>query len=243
MGSWTGLSSSDFALGTVPLPQFARPDIVDFIWTVPFAILVAVGAFLIVQLARQLLKIVESREFVVLPLAGLAVSGLAIAFSQTADKPVEQVLFSGESALPGLVAGAGTWSVSALALLIVFKGLAWAISLAGFRGGPVFPSLFLGAAGGIMASHLAGFAITPAVAVGMGAAVVSVLGLPLSAVILAELLTLKSGSGASPLVIVGVVVAYLTTRALSKAVEDRAKSRTARPNDTATADAAVGAAV
>ena len=47
-----------------------------------------------------------------------------------------------------------------------------------------------------MASHLAGFAITPAVAVGMGAAVVSVLGLPLSAVVLAELLTANTGAGA-----------------------------------------------
>jgi H+/Cl- antiporter ClcA len=238
MGSWTGLSTSDYALGAVPLPQFARPDFVDFIWTIPFAIVVAVGAFVIVQLARHLLKIVESREFVVLPLAGLAVSGLAIAFSQAADKPVDQVLFSGESALPGFVAGAGTWSVSALVLLIVFKGLAWAISLASFRGGPVFPALFLGAAGGIMASHLAGFAITPAVAVGMGAGVVSVLGLPLSAVILAELLTVNSGQGASPLVILGVVVAYLTSRALAKAVEDRAKGGgTAKPSAPTMAEA------
>ena len=66
----------------------------------------------------------------------------------------------------------GAWSVSALALLIAFKGIAWSISLGGFRGGPVFPSLFLGAAAGVMASHLPGFSITPAVAVGMGAAVV-----------------------------------------------------------------------
>ena len=48
-------------------------------------------------------------------------------------------------------------------------GHAYAISLAGFRGGPVFPSLVLGAAAGLMASHLPGFAMTPAVAVGMGA--------------------------------------------------------------------------
>ena len=51
---------------------------------------------------------------------------------------------------------------------------------------------------------------------GLGAATVSALGLPLSAVVLATLLTAQSGAGATPLIIVGVVVAYLTTRVLSR---------------------------
>ena len=86
----------------------------------------------------------------------------------------------------------------------------------GFRGGPTFPGLFLGAAAGVLASHLPGLGLTPAVAVGMGAAVVAVLRLPLSAVLLALVLTSGAGRGVEPLVIVGVVVAYLTTLALSR---------------------------
>jgi H+/Cl- antiporter ClcA len=215
MGSWTGVDTSDFALSPVSLPTFARPDFADFLWTIPMAIAVAVVAFVILRLARMFLRLVESREFVLLPLAGLAIAGLAIAFSEAADKSVSEVLFSGEVALPSLVANPGAWSISALVLLIAFKGLAWSISLAGFRGGPVFPALFLGAAAGLLASHLPGFALTPAVGVGMGAAIAAVLGLPLSAVVLATLLTAKSGGGASPVIIVGVVVAYLTTRMLS----------------------------
>jgi chloride channel protein, CIC family len=69
-------------------------------------------------------RLVESREFLLLPLAGLAIAGLAIAFSEAADKSVNAVLFSGEEALPSLVAHPGAWSLSALALLIAFKGLA-----------------------------------------------------------------------------------------------------------------------
>jgi hypothetical protein len=42
-----------------------------------------------------------------------------------------------------------------------------------------------------------------------------VLRLPLSAVVLATLLTVKSGTGDEPLIIVGVVVAYLVTLLLS----------------------------
>jgi H+/Cl- antiporter ClcA len=150
----------------------------------------------------------------ILPVAGMVVAGLAIAFSQTTDKGVDQVLFSGQNALGPLVADPGAWSVSALILVIAFKGLAYGISLGTFRGGPTFPAMFLGAAGGLLAAQLPGFETTPAVAVGLGAAVVAVLRLPLSAVVLATLLTVNSGMGSEPLIIVGVVAAYLTVQGL-----------------------------
>ena len=54
------------------------------------------------------------------------------------------VLFSGEESLPTLVRDASTYTVGALVLLIVCKGLAYGISLGSFRGGPVFPSIFIG---------------------------------------------------------------------------------------------------
>jgi H+/Cl- antiporter ClcA len=116
-----------------------------------------------------------------------------------------------------LTSNAGVWSLGALALLVVFKGIAWALSLGSFRGGPIFPALLLGAAAGMMAAKLPGFDLTPAVAVGMGAAVAAALRLPLAAVVLALLLTSRSGAGSSPLVIVGVVVSYMATIALTKA--------------------------
>jgi hypothetical protein len=125
------------------------------------------------------------------------------------------VLFSGQDALPGLVSQAGTWPVSALLLVIAFKGLAYGVSLGSFRGGPTFPALFLGAAAGVAASHLPGFALTPAVGVGIGAATVAVLRLPLSATVLATLVTAHAGTGDEPLIIVGVVVAYLVTLVVS----------------------------
>ena len=53
----------------------------------------------------------------------------------------------------------------------------------------------------------------------MGAGAVSVLRLPLSCVVLASLLVSKSGEGASPLIIVGVVAAYLATVALGRAFD------------------------
>jgi H+/Cl- antiporter ClcA len=198
------------------LAPFARPDVTDFAWTIPLAAAIALGTLVIFRFAKQVVPLVSSRPLVLLPVCGLAIAGLAIAFQETAGKSLNEVIFSGEESLSPLVANADTWSLSALALVIAFKGVAYAISLGSFRGGPVFPALFLGAAAGLMAGHLPGFEATPAVAVGMGAAVVAVLRLPLSAVVLALLLASKGGLATSPLIIVGVVVAYLTTMAATR---------------------------
>jgi H+/Cl- antiporter ClcA len=220
LGSWTGLNTSAISLEALKLPTFNRPDVADFGWTILLALAVAIVTFVIFRLARGTHRLALPRPFLVIPVAGMAIAGLAIAFSQAADKNFSEVLFSGESAINSLVANPGAWSLSALALLLAFKGLAYALSLGTFRGGPTFPAMLLGAAGGMMAAQLPGFGLTPAVSVGIAAAVASVLRLPLSAVVLGVVLTLPAGPGAGPLIIVGTVIAYLTTLALSARVAD-----------------------
>ena len=214
MGSWTGLSTADYALETLKLPAFPRPDVGNFGWTILLAVVIALLVFAVVELARTLQPIVTRRRLVSLPLAALAIGGLAILFAQLTDKSSSEVLFSGEDSLPGLAAQAGTWSSGALVAVLLCKSVAWAISLSGFRGGPTFPAIYLGAAAGVLASHGAGLDLTPGVAVGMGCAVVAMLRLPLAAVLIATLLTAHSGQGAGPLVIVGVVITLLISRAL-----------------------------
>jgi H+/Cl- antiporter ClcA len=215
MGSWTGLDTGEISISPVRLPEFPRPDLADFAWTIPLAAAVAIVTYVIFRVARETMRFAASKPFLVLPAVGLAVAGLAIGFSEAADKHVSDVLFSGEDALGPLVAHPGAWSLSALALLVAFKGIAYGLSLGSFRGGPTFPAMFLGAAGGMMAAQLPGYDLTPAVGVGIGAAVVSVLRLPLSGAVLGILLLSTTGAGAAPLVIVGVVIAYLVTMALS----------------------------
>jgi H+/Cl- antiporter ClcA len=217
MGSFTGLSSSAYALDPVSLPHFGHPDIAQFGWTIPLAIAIALVARVIMMGGLATLGVVVRRrrlQLLLLPVIGLIIGGLAIAFHGATGKSTSEVLFSGESGLSGLVGQSGTWSVGALAALIAFKGIGYSLSIGSFRGGPTFPAIFLGAAAGMMASHLPGFSLTPAVAVGMGAATVAILRLPLSAVVLATLLTAKAGTGDEPLIIVGVVVSYLITLAV-----------------------------
>ncbi len=123
MGSWTGLSTSAYALGSVEgLAKFARPDIADFGWTIALALAVGLVCVLMVRAGRRTVGVVAARRFVLLPAAGLIVAGLAVAFQQATGKPFQEVLFSGQSSIPALVTKAGTWSIGALALLIVCQG-------------------------------------------------------------------------------------------------------------------------
>jgi H+/Cl- antiporter ClcA len=222
IGKLTGLSTAAFSLSTLPLPAEARPTLADFGWTIPLGVLVAIGAVVIFALARALEPHIVPRLLRLAPPVGLILAGLAIAFSHITGKSYSEVLFSGQDQLPGLVSGAPSWSVGALLAVLGFKGLAYSLSLPTFRGGPTFPALFLGAAAGILMSRLPGFDMTAAVGVGMGASLAAVLRLPLSAVLIATLLTAKSGPGSGPVIIVGVVIAYLTAIALDHIQASRA---------------------
>jgi hypothetical protein len=243
IGSWTGLNRSAIALGPLQsLPAFSHLTVGQFGWTIGVALVIGAVVHVIMSGGLLTYKVASRRALLVLPIIGLIVAGLAIAFSQATDKSANEVLFSGESGLPGLVSQGATWSVSALGLLIVFKGIAYGISLGSFRGGPTFPAVFLGAAGGLLASRLPGFPLTPAVAVGMGAATAAVLKLPVSAIALATLLTIKGGTADEPLIIVGVVVAYLVRVALTnRSSTVSTESAGGAPSGTGAADPAVPA--
>jgi len=215
MSNWTGLSTSAYALVPMKVPAFSNPTWAEIGWTVVMGLAAAVITLPVRKLGFMTAALAPKRPFFFLPLVGLVVAGLAIVFDQITDKGVDEVLFSGQDALPGLVNNAGTWSLGALALVILIKGIAWGLCLGSFRGGPTFPAIFLGAAGGIAASHLPGMALTPAIGVGIAAMTVAFLRLPLSAIVIGTALTF-SGAGEVPLIIVGVVVAYLATLVLEE---------------------------
>ena len=214
MGSLTGLSSNAYAISPLSLAAYPHPKVGDFLWTILLSVVAAAVTFAIIELGRRTHRVVEQRIMVLTPLAALVIAALAIAFSQITDQSADAVLFSGQEAMDPIVSQAGTISLGTIALLVVCKGLAWGISLGSARGGPTFPAIFLEIAGGLLASHLPGFSETPAVGVLVGAAVVSVLQLPLASTIIALLVT-QAGAGVAPLIIVGVVVAYITTKLLA----------------------------
>jgi H+/Cl- antiporter ClcA len=225
IGSFTGLSSADYSLQPLALPQFTHLTIAEFGWTLALALVVAVGARVLVAGGQRVAARAEGRWLTLCPVLGLVIAGLAILFAQVSGHGTSDVLFSGQDQLGPLVAHAGAYSIGALLLLLACKGGAYALSLGAFRGGPTFPIIFLGGAAGLIAGHLPGFPVTAAVAVGMAAGTTAVLRLPLSAVIIAVLLTAKSGAGITPLAIVAAVTAYVATLDLSALVGRRAEAK------------------
>jgi hypothetical protein len=154
-----------------------------------------------------------------LPVAGLAIGGLAVGYAEATGNASTDVLFSGQSALPHLIDHASGYALGALLLLMVCKGVAYGVSLGSFRGGPVFPAMFIGAAGGIAMSHLPGLPLVAGIAMGIGALSVVMLTLPLTSVLLASLLLASDAIVVMPLVIVAVVVAHVTAARLAPPAE------------------------
>ena len=156
----------------------------------------------------------HARRLLVTPVLGVAIALLAIVFAELTDQGTENVLFSGQAQLPILVEQSATWSTGALLLVIVCKGLAYALSLSAFRGGPIFPSLFIGGAIGILAAELPGMSLVPGLAIGIGAMCATMLKLPFTSVLLATVLLSSDSYAVMPLAIVAVVVAYVATERL-----------------------------
>lgn len=206
-----------FSLSVPGLPHFTRPDIAEFGWALAIGVAAAIIGPAIQRLALLLRSHVERRMLLLTPVAGMLIAGLTIAYTEGTGKSSSDVLFSGQSQLGPLIDHAASYSVGALLLLLACKGLAYSASLSSFRGGPTFPALYLGAAGGIALSHLPGLPLVPAVAMGIGAMCAVMLRLPLTSVLLATLLLISDGLAVMPLVIVAVVVAHVASARLAPA--------------------------
>jgi H+/Cl- antiporter ClcA len=209
----TGLGT--FSLSIPGLPHVGSPTGAEFLWALAIGLMAALVGSGIRWLGLFLRPHVERRMLLLTPVVGLAVAGLAIAYAAGTGKGSSEVLFSGQSALGPLITHSASYTVGALLLLLVCKGLAYGASLSGFRGGPTFPALFLGAAGGMALSHLPGLPLIYGVAMGIGAMCAVMLRLPMTSVLLATLLLSSDGLEVMPLAIVAVVVAYVASARLA----------------------------
>jgi H+/Cl- antiporter ClcA len=206
-----------FSLAVPGLPPFDRPTLAMFGWAIAFGLVAPLIGRGIQLLALAIRPHVERRMVLLMPVLGVLIAGLAIGFAEATGHGASNVLFSGQDDLGPLVDGPAGWTVGALLLLVLCKALAYALALSSFRGGPVFPAMFIGAAGGMAAAGLPGLELVPAVAMGIGAMCTVMLTLPLTSTLLATLLLGADGLAVMPLVIVAVVVAYVTTAHLTPA--------------------------
>jgi H+/Cl- antiporter ClcA len=215
LDDWTGLGT--FSLSVPDIPAAGSPTGAEFLWAIAIGVLAAIVGSCIKRPALLLQPIVERRMVLLTPVVGIAIGVLVFIFVEATDRSYDYVLFSGQAQLPSLIEGAAGWTVGALLLLVLCKGLAYCFALSCFRGGPVFPGMFIGAAGGIALSHLPGLPMIDGAAMGIGAMTVAMLGLPLVAVLLVALFLEADAVSLMPLVIVAVVVSYVVSARLAPA--------------------------
>jgi H+/Cl- antiporter ClcA len=217
VAGWSGLHQTNLSIPS--LPPYESLRITDLAWCLLMAVVVAVLVVAIRHLAHRIAAQSVLGPAGLLIAAGLVVGGLAVVFRATADRPVDLVLFSGQTELPAIIAEG---SAGVLILLVVTKGLAYALSLgAGFRGGPVFPAIALGVAAAMVAADLLpGLHTTPAVAAGIAAGTTAVLRVPFTAVLLVSLLMGPSAVDVAPIAVLAAAMGWLVATVLPNP-EDR----------------------
>jgi H+/Cl- antiporter ClcA len=215
LDDWTGFGT--FSLGLGQIPSASSPTFAEFLWAIAIGVLAAILGTLISRGAMWFQPIIERRMVLLTPVAGLAMGICVWVFVTTTDEPSEFVLFSGQDQLGPLLQGAAGWSVGSLIVLGLCKSVAYGAALSCYRGGPVFPGMFIGAVGGIALSHLPGLPMIAGAGMGIGAMTVSMLRLPLVSVLLAAVFLASDAAQLMPTIIVAVAVAYVVRARLDPA--------------------------
>ncbi len=148
------------------------------------------------------------RPLVVLLTGALMIAFAALVFRQVTDESVSLILFSGQEQIPDLL---GLTSVAVVLWIVLFKTIAYGISLgAGFRGGPIFPGVFLGLAVGLSAALVIdNISASAMAAVGIGAATAAGLRMPFTSLLLAVLLCISAGVAVTVPAALGVVIGLI----------------------------------
>ncbi len=205
VGDWNGVGQSQLA---VPgLPEYTTVKGIDLLLSFAVGIVVAALAVFAVEAGTTYQNRVK-HPLTGLLLAAVVVAGAAVATRAITGEGVDLILFSGQVAMPTVL---GITSVGSLLVIALAKTLAYSVSLgAGFRGGMVFPAVYLGTVVGVGAPLLvSGATSSPLVAAGIAAAVAAVLRLPFTGVLLALLLCAGAGLSVTTPAIIGAVIGVL----------------------------------
>lgn len=225
LGEWTGLEIGALAIGSLSPTRLALAEVLI---AVPLALVVAVGTWVVFAGGRWTARLAQERSVTTTIAAGLLAGTAACVYALLSDRSPAEAALSGQAMLP-VIATPGALSTGALVALLVCKAIAYALCLGTFRGGPVFPALFLGGVVGVLAAELVpGLDLLPALAIGMAAGV-AVTGLAVTSVVLVVLLLGDSAASQMPVVIIAVVVALVTEELLTTRRRSPDQPRTETP--------------
>jgi H+/Cl- antiporter ClcA len=222
LGRWTGLGT--FSLSVPNLPPVPALTLGQLGWAVVIGAIATVLGTGIRHAALRLEPVARQHVMLVTPMMGVVIAALALVYAQITGHSTADVLYSGQTQLGPLLQDSATYSFGALILLLVCKSLAYTAALGSFRGGPIFPAAFLGAAVGVALSHLPGLPVLAGASMGIAAMTVTVLRLPLTSVLLTVLVMGDNGIQLTPIIIIAAIVAYVLGARLSPSPHPAASS-------------------
>jgi H+/Cl- antiporter ClcA len=212
-GDWGGLDAPGLAIPD--LPVYDGVHFGDF----SLAVVVGVLTVLVIAAVRKLAIGIDGPAQarlglgVILVGGGAAVGALAL-LADALGANSQDVLFSGQASVPALATEESTRIVL---ILLLAKALAYGVSLGcGFRGGPVFPAIFLGI--GLATLAVIWFDASPtwAISVGAAAGTAAVTRMLLTSMVLATLLVGAAGQEAVPSAVIAASAAWLMVKALER---------------------------
>ena len=212
LGDWGGLDAAGL---TVPdLPPYEGTHVLDLL----VGIAVGIAAAFVVTSVRRLAIAVQGvggqRGMPAFLLAGGLAVGVLAQLADVLGASSQEILFSGQASVPAVVAEDSTW---VLAVIIAAKFLAYGVSLAcGFRGGPIFPAIFLGIA--LASLAVVWFDVSPtfAIAVGAAAGMAAQARLLIAPLLFAALLVGNAGLDAIPAAVLAAAAAWLGVQLLDR---------------------------
>ena len=211
-GDWGGLEAP--GLSVPELAPYEGTHLLDLLVAIAVGVVTALALVAINRVARDIATRGERKlKMPVLLLAGGLAVGLLALLADALGAQANEILFSGQSAIPEVIREQST---SVLLLILAAKAIAYAVSLAsGFRGGPIFPAVFLGI--GIATLPVVWFDVSPtlAIAVGAAAGMAGQTRFVLTSMLFASLLVGSAGVDAVPAAVLATAAAWLTVSALS----------------------------
>ena len=218
VGSWGGIPTE--ALTVPDLPAYPNARVVDLVLAVVVGLVVSILVFVVRRVAGRVLDLRPRLGMGPTLVAGALVVGLLTLLVDSAGGVYDDVLFSGQTTLPLLLS---TSSEGLLLLIVLAKGLAYAISLgAGFRGGPVFPAIFLGTALALLIGLPFHMSTTAALAIGAACGMAAFTRLIFASVVFVLLFEGSAGTAAIPAAVLAAATAWVVGKALDARVPDAA---------------------
>lgn len=229
LAGWSGLGQAE--LGLPGLPSYTSLVPRDALVSIPLAVIVSAVVMAARLAAMEVETIARRRPLPTILAAAVVVAACAIGVDMITDGGLDLVLFSGESAMPQYLA---VTSLGTAVVILIGKAVAYIVSLgSGFRGGPIFPAVALGALLATITTLIVpGTSVSALAATSIAAATAGMLGMPFVSLLLGVMLTYPSGGATTILAVVGTVIGMITRLAAQRripALNPSAKGTDAAP--------------